>query len=51
MFDTANAAWAAMRADPAEWAAELAEREDWDVTLSDQARPDARAGQGTDRVA
>lgn len=34
-FEQANAAYAALRADPAEWSEELAERAAWDATLLD----------------
>ena len=35
IFDQADAAYRALRADPEAWAAELAERREWDVTLMD----------------
>ena len=34
-FDTLNAQFAALRADPEAWREELAERAAWDATLSD----------------
>jgi hypothetical protein len=34
-FDAADAAWAALRADPVAWAEELEERRLWDATLAD----------------
>jgi hypothetical protein len=34
-FEQANAAYAALRADPVAWAEELAERAEWDCTLMD----------------
>ena len=34
-FEQANAAYAALRADPVAWAEEMAEREEWDCTLMD----------------
>ena len=40
MFDEANAAWAAMRADPDDWAEEMAERRLWEATLADGADQD-----------
>lgn len=35
MLELTNAAYAALRDDPAAWRAELAEREAWDVSLAD----------------
>jgi hypothetical protein len=34
-FDLHNAAYAAIRADPALWQAELAERAEWETTVAD----------------
>lgn len=41
-----NAAYAALKADPAAWHEELAERELWEATLADTAEYTTRAGAG-----
>lgn len=39
-LERANAAFAALRKDPAAWKEELEEREQWDVTLADGLKDD-----------
>lgn len=41
-FESVNAGYAALRADPQAWAEELAERELWDATLMDGLDPAER---------
>src|SRR5262249_10007010 len=41
-FESLNAGYAALRADPQAWAEELAERKAWDATLMDGLDPDER---------
>lgn len=35
ILEQGNAAYAALRADPAAWAEEMEERQDWETTLAD----------------